>query len=45
MSLCKLLVNEGLQSLNVTWKAAVLFVSLVSQWDELRNTQMWFQVI
>lgn len=43
MSLCRLLVNEGLQSLSVTWEAAVLSVSLVSQWDELRSTQMWSQ--
>lgn len=43
MSLCKLLLNEGFQSLSVTWEAAVLSMSLVSQWDELRSTQMWSQ--
>lgn len=43
MSLCKLLLNEGFQSLSVTWEAAVLSMSLVSQWDELRSAQMWSQ--
>lgn len=43
MSLCKLLVSKGLQSLSAPWEAAVLSVSLVSQWDELRSTQTWSQ--
>lgn len=43
MSLCKLLLSEGFQSLSVTWGAAVLSMSFVSQWDKLRSTQVWSQ--
>lgn len=46
-SLAKAHINERLQSLSVTWEAAVLATSLVSQWAELggnKNTQTWPQL-
>lgn len=39
ISLAKTHVDEGLQSLSVTWEAAVLTMSLVSQGAELGDNQ------
>ena len=46
-SLAKAHITEGFQYLNVTWEAAVIAMSVVSQWAELgwrQSTQSWSQL-